>query len=260
MSDALILFGGVTVSAGQPLSPYTWVLSAPPTVTANASRTVVDAGMADTFTAGVTEGFEPESVVWNFADGSSTTSGSVVTHSYTKRGLYSATASVTSFVGLSGIATAAVYVNPEPSVSASVGGSPTAGSPSPFLVSVTGGTAPFTYAWSFGDSSSTSTSTAAGPSHTYLLAGTYTATVKVTDALGVSANATVSVTVSAAPSTSASLTSGTGLGLLVGIIVLVVIVIALAVMLMRKPKNPVVMAPASPPVAPYSPPPPPPPA
>jgi PKD repeat protein len=238
-SGAIVLFGGQR-SIAPLLSQYTYVLSSPPSVSANASRSVVDAGMADTFTATFTGGIAPDSVVWNFADGSASATTAIASHSYSRTGLYFVTASVTSFVGSTGTGSTAVYVNPALAASASVVGSSTAGSATAFSVSVTGGTAPFTYAWSFGDSSSSSTSTAAGPSHTYSAGGTFTATVRVTDSVGSGVNATVAVPVASAPSPLASL------------------VLVLVVLLLRKPKNPVMMAPVPPGVYMTTSPPPPP--
>jgi len=82
-------------------------------------------------------------------------------------------------------------------LTASAAGSPTSGR-SPLIVNFTGtaggGTAPYTYAWVFGDGG---TSTSQNPAHTYATAGHYTATLTVTDDSRMSANATVSVSVDA---------------------------------------------------------------
>jgi PKD repeat protein len=62
-----------------------------------------------------------------------------------------------------------------------------------FTGSATGGTAPYSYSWDFGDGSATST--AQNPSHTYNSAGTFTATLTVTDSSSPAKTATSSVTV-----------------------------------------------------------------
>src|SRR5205809_512442 len=56
--------------------------------------------------------------------------------------------------------------------------SPTVGQSVSFTPSVSGGTAPYTYAWDFGDGG---TSTAANPNHTYSTAGSFTVKLTVTD-------------------------------------------------------------------------------
>ena len=62
-----------------------------------------------------------------------------------------------------------------------------------FTGSATGGTAPYTYSWSFGDGSATSASQ--NPSHRYTTAGNYTATLTVTDSASPAAQSTSSVLV-----------------------------------------------------------------
>jgi PKD repeat protein len=61
-----------------------------------------------------------------------------------------------------------------------------------FTGSATGGTAPYSYSWNFGDGS---TSTAQNPGHTYNSAGTYTAALTVTDSSAPAKTATSNVTV-----------------------------------------------------------------
>jgi PKD repeat protein len=101
-------------------------------------------------------------------------------------------------------------------LSAAAAGTPTTGNaplPVSFTGSATGGTAPYSYSWNFGDGSAAST--AQNPSHTYNSAGTFTATLTVTDhsTPAKTATATVAVTVSVvgnplAATASATPTSG----------------------------------------------------
>jgi PKD repeat protein len=81
-------------------------------------------------------------------------------------------------------------------LTATAAGTPTTGN-APLKVSFTGsasgGTAPYSYSWNFGDGSATST--AQNPSHTYNNAGTYTATLTVTDSASPANTATSTVTV-----------------------------------------------------------------
>ncbi|MEU5432475.1 PKD domain-containing protein [Streptomyces sp. NPDC020719] len=101
-------------------------------------------------------------------------------------------------------------------LSASAGASPTTGN-APLAVdftgSASGGTAPYSYSWDFGDGSAAST--AQNPSHTYSTAGSYTATLTVTDSASPAhtATSTVALNVSAvgnplAASASAAPSSG----------------------------------------------------
>lgn len=70
--------------------------------------------------------------------------------------------------------------------------------------SVTGGLAPYTYAWNLGDGQ---TGTGNLISHTYTAAGSYTATVTVTDNTGATATASVNITVTGPAITPPTITS-----------------------------------------------------
>ena len=82
-------------------------------------------------------------------------------------------------------------------LTASASGTPTSGQ-SPLAVnfsgSASGGAAPYTYQWTFGDGGS---STSQNPSHIYTSSGRYTATLTAVDGNRTSATATVSVTADA---------------------------------------------------------------
>lgn len=65
-------------------------------------------------------------------------------------------------------------------------------SPVAFSASATGGTAPYTYSWNFGDGNM---ATGANPSHTYATAGSYTITLTTTDNKGGTVTKTQQVTV-----------------------------------------------------------------
>jgi PKD repeat protein len=242
IDQSILTFSGVNLLNGHVTSSM-WVLSAPPVVRASASRVVVDAGTTVGFSGTISNGLNPNSASWSFGDGSTATSVST-SHSYVHSGVYVANLTATDFRGTTGTASATVFVNADPTVSLALApASPVAGSAVGFLPTLSGGTAPFSYAWSFGDGS---TSTAAAPSHTYSGSGSFTVKLTVTDALGVFANSTLTVSVSSAPSTAVSLTSGTGLYLLLGIILLLVVVAVLAVLLARKSGQPRAPAPAYP--------------
>ena len=112
---------------------------------------------------------------------------------------------------------------------------------------MTGGTAPYTSAWTFGDGTS---STSSAPSHPYTNSGTFTVDLTVTDADHRSVNTTLDVVVSSSSSSGFSLTSGVGLYALLAIIVIVVVVVAVVFVARRKKSPPAGAAPwnAPPPV------------
>jgi PKD repeat protein len=81
-------------------------------------------------------------------------------------------------------------------LTAAASGTPTTGNAPlsvSFTGSATGGTAPYTYSWNFGDG--TATGTAQNPNHTYTTAGNYTATLTVTDSASPAAQSTSNVLV-----------------------------------------------------------------
>ena len=93
-------------------------------------------------------------------------------------------------------------------------------SPVAFSASATGGTAPYTYSWNFGDGN---TATGANPSHTYATVGSYTITLTTTDNNGATVTKTQPVSVGGSSSPILSndlwlLTIGLILGATVGTI------------------------------------------
>ncbi len=235
-SDQTIIdFGGERVVVAPLLSSYTWALSAPPKVAASASKNVVDVGLSVAFTGSISGGLSPDSGKWSFGDGT-LASGLSGSHAYAHAGIYTANFTATDFLDRNSTTSLTIFVNPAPSVSFALApANPVAGSAVGFVPALTGGTAPFSYSWVFGDGS---TSTAPAPSHTYSGSGSFTAKLTVTDAQGANATASLPVSVASAPSTAVSLTSGTGLFLLLGILLLLVIVVVLAILLARKPREP----------------------
>jgi PKD repeat protein len=132
--------------------------------------------------------------LWTFGDGTTSTLENP-THAYAAVGTYTATFKVTEASGLSNTASTTVTIaaaslpvaNAGPAKSTPEGGSVT------FAGSETGGTGPFTYAWTFGDGATGTGSLT--PTHVYANHGSYTATLTVTDALGKTSSASTTVTV-----------------------------------------------------------------
>jgi len=258
-----LLFGGERFY-NPLLNPATWIFSAPPNVSATASKTTLDAGQSVSLTGIVSGGISPETVHWNLGDGGSSSS-LALSHPYTRTGLITATLSETDFLGRSASSSVSFYVNPALALSINATpASPAAGSTVSLTSALSGGTAPYSYAWSPGDNSTTSSAASLG--HAYASAGTYHVKLTVIDAAGSSISANLTLIVQSAPSAGVSLTSGTGLGLLAIIIVLLIVAAVLAVLLMRRPKGPEPMpayagSPTPPPAMgppPPAPPPPPP--
>ena len=108
-------------------------------------------------------------------------------------GSYSIRAFVNDTMGNSVNSVVSLRVSPLPTVSIEATPNPTdAHSPVDFAASPSGGTAPFAYAWLFGDGTR-----AAGqnPTHVYNLTGTYVARVYANDSFGYSNTTTSSITV-----------------------------------------------------------------
>ncbi len=124
------------------------------------------------------------SYVWDFGDGATGT-GSVLSHTYTVPGTYTASLTVTDDSAATDVATVAITASPVLNIPpvAVITASPLTG-PGPLTVNFDGsfsldidGTI-VSYSWDFGDGN---TFSGASPSHTYTIPGTYTATLTVTD-------------------------------------------------------------------------------
>jgi PKD repeat protein len=136
---------------------------------------------------------------WDFGDG--TTAGDIVTltHTFPARGFYPVALRVTDNLGLSTLTGAAMNVGAATFGNglwtsedcATVPGSCTLG------VSATGGTAPYTYSWRFGDGTSAGNLTTV--THSYAAAGSYLVMVTATDAAGLQSAAAWTLTQSAPP-------------------------------------------------------------
>ena len=153
---------------------------------AGASTLAGDAPVPVTFTGGAGGGTAPYRFSWSFGDGG-TSANQDPTYTYTGPGTFTASLTVTDAVGSTATTSFVVIVSPSlgarASVNAASGVVPFAAT---FTGSAVGGLAPFSFAWSFGDSL---TSTSQNPSHTFTAAGTYTVSLTVTDANGVKATA-----------------------------------------------------------------------
>ena len=172
-----------------------------PTVSLSAPSSGVT-GQAVSFTASATS---PSPVVqaagfvynWNFGDGTTGT-GAATSHTYTATGTYTVSVTATDEDRAMGNATRVLAIVTAFTVSAGSNLSTNEGTSVTFAGSASGGAAPYTYSWNFGDGSAGSGAT---PSHTYEDSGTYTATLSATDSSGQSGSGTAVVTVADVPPT-----------------------------------------------------------
>jgi PKD repeat protein len=185
----------------------------------------LEVGETATFWGNATGGVSPYVASWAFGDAANGT-GTVAYHDYANAGTYLATVEVFDADGHEAVASVEVIVTAcsgscgsgSPSVALSV--SPSQGSwplTDDLTATVSGGTAPYTLVFCFGDGSNCLTLQETGPGtagavHTYETAGTYSPTVTVTDANGkeAAASAEVRVTGSSALSIVAGASPTTG--------------------------------------------------
>src|SRR5207249_3844614 len=155
-------------------------------LTANFSRTPLNplVGTITTFNATASNGTAPFTFTWAFGDGS-TGIGSTVTHAYSSAGTFTVVLTAKDSGSLQQTASSQQSVaisNPAPSALTSSftysPSSPNAGQTVSFSASVSGGTQPYSYSWSFGDGSIGTGSTVADA---YSSVGTFTVILTVTD-------------------------------------------------------------------------------
>jgi len=178
---AVVATGNITITVNPKL-----------TVTAGASPNPIDAGILMSFTATISGGVSPVSCNWTFGDGSSAI-GCSTTHTYATAGTFSANITATDSISITSTSNLSVAIHPKLSVTASASSNLTeVGRLISFAGTVSGGVAPITCNWSFGDGSS---GTGCASIHTYTTVGSFIANVTATDSLGVAATSNVTVTV-----------------------------------------------------------------
>jgi hypothetical protein len=122
----------------------TQTVYADPTVSVTASASAVDIGVSVTFYSHPSSGYGSYTYSWNQGLGSAKN----VSGTFTAAGSYTITVTVTDGTGYQVSGSFSLTVNPLPTVSISSSANPsTAGSQVTFTATVTGGTAPFTYAF-----------------------------------------------------------------------------------------------------------------
>ncbi|MEW6051131.1 MAG: PKD domain-containing protein [Candidatus Zixiibacteriota bacterium] len=189
------------------------ITAVPPglTCTVSANPTSGPAPLQVTFHSTVTGGTAPYHYAWTFGDGDTSLVANP-THTYTRRGTYTVNFAALDSRQNGCAKTLTISVTTGAALSCTASGAPSSGQ-APLTVSFTsstsGGTAPYSYSWNFGDGSTVIGSQ--NPTHTYSTPGTFTARMDVTDAQNATCSKTVVVTVTAASlNCSASATPTTG--------------------------------------------------
>ncbi|MBM4432133.1 MAG: PKD domain-containing protein, partial [Chloroflexi bacterium] len=135
------------------------------------------------FTGSASSGTLPHSYSWDLGDGHTSTQQNL-THIYDTAGTYTATLTVTGTHGCVARESVVITASDRPVITMTA--TPTSCCV-PLTVdfngTVSGGTAPHTYNWDFGDGY---TSTLQNPTHVYSTAGAYSVTLTVTDSAGCS--------------------------------------------------------------------------
>ncbi len=172
-------------------------------ISISSNPTSPSAGQNVAFSADVAGGTPPYGVGWDFGDGGISV-GLSTTHTFADSGTFNVTAAVTDSGSPAHTALKSVFVTVSssttpPGLTASFTFSPSGpsvGNSVTFTSSASGGVAPYTYAWDFGDS--TGTDTVANPSYSYSSSGSFAVTLTVTDSSGASISASHSLSVTTA--------------------------------------------------------------
>jgi PKD repeat protein len=144
-------------------------------------------------------GKEPYYYSWDFGDGTSSQTSNpkanIITHSYKQPGTYTVTLTVRDSNGDSSTDTSTVLVYDIEELVVNIDGSKQVaqGDAVTFTSTVSGGQAPYSYEWDFGDGV---ISNKASPTHIYETIGTYVVTLTVTDVKDNQVTKTLSITVS----------------------------------------------------------------
>ena len=170
----------------------------------SAQPLATDVGLPVTFSSTPTGGTTPYVYAWQFGNGQGSSSEDT-TYAYGAAGIYHVEYWVNDSAGHHFTANLSVTVAPLPSATISVQPTTTdIGLAVTFTSTVSNGTAPFTYLWTFGDGDQ---ATAAATSHAYATAGMFTVTFVATDNVAQQTTPqTTTVTVVAAPTATVSAT------------------------------------------------------
>lgn len=192
-------------------SVLTLVVEAPLTATLTATPTDGTTPLAVDFTSTEAGGSGVYTYLWSLGDGATATTQDP-THTYTTAGTFPVVLTVHDGNAL--VAHAYTNITAETPLAATLTATPTHGAEVPlsvaFTSSATGGLAPYTYSWTFGD---TGTSTLQDPSHSYATAGTFPVVLTVVDSSApqaLQAHAYTNISVEAPLAVAITATPGSG--------------------------------------------------
>ena len=172
------------VAAGTPLG-----------ASASASPVSGQAPLSVSFSGNASGGTSPYSYSWAFGDGGSSAAQNP-SHTYSSAGTFSATLTVTDSASAIASKSVTITVSSTTGELVAAASADPIGGPTPLSVSfsgsASGGTAPYSYSWDFGDGT---TSAAQNPGHVYSTLGNYMAILTVTDNLAARADAVVNISV-----------------------------------------------------------------
>lgn len=191
---------GVTDALGSSANALGLVtIRAAPVVRLKPALSIVDANESLGVNVTVGSGVAPYSLKVTFGDGGTANANGVAAgvelfnHVFTRSGSYVIRANLTDQEQQVGKTMATVQVNPPLKLFVAAPAPPESpGLPVFFNVSITGGSAPYSAVWAFGDGGAATSLT---PTHSYTKVGAYLVWVGVTDAAAVQVNGTTNVTV-----------------------------------------------------------------
>jgi PKD repeat protein len=154
-----------------------------PSASATATPTSGSTPLTVNFSGSASGGVPPYTFVWSFGDGARTV-GATVQHVYVQPGTYDARLDAYDANGVAGAANLTISAHLPPALGVAITPANATG-PAPFTVhfsaAASGGSAPYTYLWIFGDGGS---GNGAGVTHTYQNRGLFYAQAIATDATG----------------------------------------------------------------------------
>jgi len=172
----------------------TWTVQA--ALSASITATATSTPLTAHFEGGVAGGVSLASVLWHFGDGTSASGSLSLNHTYLAAGTYNVTLELIDALGVLALATENVTLSPPVGTLVAVATDTTTTGNAPLTVkfegSASGGVAPYSYAWTFGDGTS---GTGSAPTHTYTAQGDFEAVLTVTDGASIAAQASVLVVV-----------------------------------------------------------------